>query len=258
MPLDAILFDLGGTLIEYAGPYHTWPDLETPGFTAAYRILTEHGVTLPEYDAFQAAGFAHLPGRWQRATTGERNLRLVDLLEEVLLEFGVNSFAPDWLEAAAEAYQDAVCAQAYVVPGAQETLAALKECNFKLGLLSNTMFTGVAHRSDLARFGLADFFDAMLFSADVNKWKPNPEPFLHLLEELQVEPSAAVYIGDDPAADVAGGQRAGMRTIHFQSSQRFPTPDGIIPDARIDKLPELLTLLQNWPDADMDNRCPDH
>ena len=67
---QAIIFDLGGTLIEYAGPYATWPALETPGLQAAYGHLQAHGVALPTFAAFRDAGFAILPGRWQAAVDG--------------------------------------------------------------------------------------------------------------------------------------------------------------------------------------------
>jgi putative hydrolase of the HAD superfamily len=118
-------------------------------------------------------------------------------------------------------------------------LAELKGAGYQLGLISNTMFAGASHINDLKRFGLVDYFDAMLFSADVHKWKPTTAPFLHVLATLGVEPANAVYVGDDPAADVVGGRAAGMKTIYFPSSQRFGALDGIQPDASINGLKEL-------------------
>ena len=41
--IRAVIFDLGGTLIEYAGSYLHWPELETPGFMAAYEHLNGQG-----------------------------------------------------------------------------------------------------------------------------------------------------------------------------------------------------------------------
>jgi putative hydrolase of the HAD superfamily len=244
--VEAVIFDLGGTLIEYAGKYDRWPDLETPGLTAAYDYLKHQGIELTDFAYFQATGFALLPGRWRQAVEGEQNLQLVELLAEVLQVCGQPCDEPSWLVEAAEHYQAAVRAQAEAMPYARETLADLKTEGYKLGLISNTMFTGEAHREDLKRFGLADYFDVMLFSADVNKWKPNPEPFLHVLEILAVPPAAAVFVGDDPAADIVGGRRAGMRTVHYKSSQRFRPPDGVTPHAEICSLEELLPLLKQW------------
>lgn len=244
--LDTVIFDLGGTLIEYAGPYAVWPDLETPGFTAVYQHLNQNGWHLPEFERFKQTGFDLLPTRWQRAAAGEQNLRLVDLLAEVLQKLHVNSVPATRLVEAAELYQSAICAQAELIPQAHEVVAQVKAAGFKLGLVSNTMFTGAAHVADLERFGLLDYFDALVFSADVNKWKPTAAPFLHVLETLGVTGETAVYVGDDPDSDVVGGRRAGMRTIHFRSSQRFPEPENIQPDARINQLTDLLPILSKW------------
>jgi putative hydrolase of the HAD superfamily len=246
MTIDTIIFDLGGTLIEYAGEYAVWPDLETPGFTAVYGHLNRNGRHLPEFEQFKQAGFDRLPGRWQAAMRGEQNLRLVDLLAETLNAVGVTSVPESKLIEAGILYEAAICSQAHPIPHAQETLAQVKAAGYKIGLVSNTMFTGAAHIADLKRFELVDYFDAMLFSADVNKWKPNAAPFEHVLAELGSGAETAVYIGDDPAGDIVGGHRAGMRAVHYLSSQRFVMPDGVQPDAQIRSLTELLPLLSHW------------
>ena len=132
------------------------------------------------------------------------------------------------------------------IPHGREIVAQLASEDLKIGLISNTMFSGQSHIIDLKKYGLVDFFDTMLFSADVNMWKPNVAPFHAVLQYLDVEPGAAVFVGDDPAADVVGGRRAGMLTVHYPSSQRFSSADGVNPDATINnllELPEVLTQL---------------
>ena len=158
----------------------------------------------------------------------------------------MNSFANGDLLAAAQAYGSAIQQQAWPIEGAVEVVTAVKAAGYKVGLVSNTMFPGEMHRADMARFGLLKHFDATLFSADVNKWKPNADPFLHVLAELGARAETAVYVGDDPASDVVGGQAAGLRTIYFPSSQRFSKPDGVQPDGEISRLAELLRLLASW------------
>ena len=243
MNIEAIVFDLGGTLIEYSGPYDNWPDLETPGFTAAYDFFSQDGLTMPDFEQFRDTGFALLPIRWQMATSGEKNLRLVDLLADVLAACETNVPGTAVLQEAAGLYQEAICSQAAPLEGAQETLAQLNGQGYRIGLISNTMFTGAVHKVDLARFGLDSYFETMLFSADVNRWKPSPGAFLQVLSVLGTDPSAAVFVGDDPVHDIIGGKRLGMYTIHICSSQRFPDRDGVQPDATIDGLSELPPLL---------------
>lgn len=244
--IRAVVFDLGGTLIEYAGAFASWPALETPGLTAAYAYWRQRGYALPPFADFQEAGFALLPPLWRAATRHEANLRVVDLLAAALAELDVAGVGAVDVAAAAEHYGAAIQAQAELTPQAVETVAQVKAAGFQVGLVSNTMFPGALHRADMDRFGLTPYFDEMVFSADVNMWKPNADPFRQVLVGLGVDADTAVYIGDDPASDVVGGQAAGMRTVYFRSNGRFATPPGVIPHAEITELTELLPLLARW------------
>ena len=244
--ITTIIFDLGGTLIEYAGDYEHWPELETPGFEAAYDSLQGNGRHLPPFIQFRDAGFSLLPTKWRAATRHEKNLRVIDLIQDSLAEIGVTDVEDQDLNAAAIRYGEAIQAQAWVLETAVETVQQVKAAGYKVGLVSNTMFPGSLHTADLNRFGLIDYFDALVFSADEFKWKPNADPFLHVLTMLDAEPETAVYVGDDPASDVVGGRAAGMHTIYFQSSQRFITPDGVKPHAQINHLSQLLSTVQSW------------
>lgn len=243
MRFEAIIFDLGGTLLEYGGLYDSWPELEGPGFRAAHEHLGREGVDLPDLGEFQRAGFELLPRRWKKATAGLQNLTVSSLLEELLISFSIIPPSEGILKEAASRYQAAVCAGVLPIQYSYETVSSLKASGFKLGLVSNTMFDGEMHIADMRRYKLAALFDEMVFSADVNKWKPNTEIFLHVLDRLNVEASKAMFIGDDPGADVVGGKRAGLYTIHYPSSQRFSSVDGVKPDAVIYGLDELAPMV---------------
>jgi HAD superfamily hydrolase (TIGR01509 family) len=243
--IDTVVFDLGGTLVEYAGAYDAWPDLETPGLQAAYQFLRQTAV-LPPFPRFRDAGFALLPVLWRRAQQTDANFRVDDLLVQTLHALELPPASEIEIGIAAQKYTAAIQAQAFPMPHAPETVAALKAAGFKIGLVSNTMFAGAAHQADMARFGLVDYFDAMVFSADENKWKPTPLPFFQVLEKLDAAGATAVYVGDDPASDVAGAHAAGMRAVYFRSSGRFHLPDHLQPDATINSLTDLPDILAAW------------
>jgi HAD superfamily hydrolase (TIGR01509 family) len=243
MRIEAVIFDLGGTLLEYSGGYDSWPELEAPGFGAAHEHLSGAGIKLPNLDEFQRAGFDLLPRRWQMATSGVRNLTVPSLLNELILSFNSTLPSDELVYEAASKYQAAVCAGVTPLPHGFQTISTLKRRGYKLALVSNTMFSGAMHIADLKKFDMDSFFEAMVFSSDVNKWKPDPAPFQHVLEIVDLDPSRAVFVGDDPGADVVGGQRAGLFTIHYPSSQRFSYPDGFNPDATISGLNELPSLM---------------
>ena len=151
-----------------------------------------------------------------------------------------------WIDSAVQAYELFTCGRTATMPHAQTTLAELRGQGYKLGLISNTMFSGRAHISDLEKFGMRDYFDVMLFSGDVNLWKPRAETFHHVLDQLGVTPEQAVFVGDDPASDVVGGRNAGMWTVHYHANDRFPTPKGVEPHAQIQALSELLAVVRQW------------
>lgn len=239
MKIEAVVFDLGGTLIEYAGPYAVWPDLETPGLLAAYEYFENKNIVLPAFGQFRDSGFSILPGRWQGAVDGQQNLRLADFIGEILQSCtGANGVQPTWLTEAGIVYQNAICAQAHLLPGTVEGLAAING-QYKIGLLSNTMFTGDAHINDLKRFGIDSYFEATLFSADANKWKPQPDPYLQVLSDLAIDPANAVFVGDSPGHDIMGAHAAGMKAILIRNSDRFPMVEGVEPDGVIERLTEL-------------------
>jgi putative hydrolase of the HAD superfamily len=244
--IKAIVFDLGGTLIDYAGGFELWPDMEGPGLVAAYDVLWQKPLRLPAVETFRRIGYNRLPERWQQAVRGERNLTTEDLLQEIITFLRIKGIKPEWLAEAVEAYEALTNSRTVLMPHAETTLAELKQQGYKLGVISNTMFRGRVHIADLQKFSLNDYFDVLHFSADVNLWKPRAETFHHVLEQLGVTPEEAVFVGDDPASDVLGGRNAGMFTVHYQSNSRFPNVDGVEPHARILTLPELLPLVGQW------------
>ena len=92
--------------------------------------------------------------------------------------------------------------------------------------------------------GLDEYVDDVLSSADIGDHKPNYAFFrAALLHEgvrgLPLDPRRAVMVGDGTTNDIAGAQRAGIRTIWYNPTKRR-FPDGAQPpDAVIRKLAEL-------------------
>jgi putative hydrolase of the HAD superfamily len=138
------------------------------------------------------------------------------------------------------------------VHGAAETLAALKEHGFGIGLISNTGRTpGSVLRSILGKLGLAQSIDAMVFSNEHGHCKPRPSIFEELRRALGVRYDEMVFVGDNLYADVHGAQRCGMRAVHFDPPVRgtavAPHVDHgleIVPNARVTTLAEVLGAIE--------------
>jgi HAD superfamily hydrolase (TIGR01509 family) len=107
-------------------------------------------------------------------------------------------------------------------------LALLHENRIKIALVSNTS-------RDLDAFVRHHALDveAWISSSVHGKVKPSPTIFKAALELLEVEPEAAVMVGDSPDDDVAGAEAIGMRALLLDREGKH---------AREDALPTLLAL----------------
>ena len=113
----------------------------------------------------------------------------------------------------------------------------------KLGLVTNFAIPECVWKL-LDKFGLREFFDVVLVSAEINTRKPSPEIFERALKMLSVNASKAVVVGDTPGLDVEGAKNAGIRAILIE---RRPTEEivGAEPDRVISSLKELFVLLED-------------
>jgi pyrophosphatase PpaX len=91
---------------------------------------------------------------------------------------------------------------------------------------------------------LERFFDVVVTSDDTERHKPNPEPLLHALAQLNAEPAAAAYVGDSPF-DIRAAKAAGVHAVAvtwggIHSRERL---EGEEPDALVTTTEELLGAL---------------
>ncbi len=116
-------------------------------------------------------------------------------------------------------------------------LPVLKEGGYVLGVISNRE---KPYEEEIEALGLAPFFALVLAGGAIRMWKPEPYIFMHACERLGVNPTEAVYVGDNYFADVVGARRAGLQPVLYD-------PRGIFPDPgcpKIKSFDELEGLLQ--------------
>ena len=240
-PLRAMLFDLWGTLI-----------IDDPERTEARRrhragtaksALDDLGF---RYDvavieaAFRAAAEQH--GRIHAdgldLSTDGRALLYLRALDESL---------PDRLDDDGwRRMHDAILTPARdippaAVPGARDTLAAIKSLSLPTALVSNAGITpGFVLREFIEAYGLAQYLDVLVFSDEVELAKPSAAIFEHALDALGIDdPAHAAFVGDQPVLDVLGPRNAGLWSIQLGDLSE----DGIEPHARIATLTDLIPTL---------------
>jgi HAD superfamily hydrolase (TIGR01509 family) len=119
-------------------------------------------------------------------------------------------------------------------PGAVELVDGLRQLKVPLGLASNSPRFLVDDA--LRTAGLADAFDAIVTSDDVEHAKPAPDIYLLACQRLGVEPSDAVALEDSPSG-VAAAKAAGLTCI---AVPQFTETDVSAADRVIDSLEELV------------------
>jgi putative hydrolase of the HAD superfamily len=123
-------------------------------------------------------------------------------------------------------------------PEVAEALGALRAGGLRLIVVSNW---DVSVHEVLGRTGLAPLLDGAISSAEVGAAKPAPAIFERALALAGGVPSAAaVHVGDDAEADVAGARAAGISPV-LVARNGAAGPDGVTTLCDLGALPTLLT-----------------
>jgi putative hydrolase of the HAD superfamily len=222
--VDAVVFDWGGTLT----PWHTIDFAECwqacgLGVEVAERLR----------DAEETV--------WLRARDSQRSGTLAEVFTAAAVSMTSEVLAGyfAWWEE-----------HTFTDPDVPPLLAALRERGVKVGVLSNTLWPRVEHERVFRRDGVLDLIDAAVYTSEIDWTKPHPEAFRAALDALAVaDPGRAVFVGDRPWDDIHGARSLGLRAVLLPHSdipghQRGPV-DGE-PDAVIDRLSDLLPLVDRW------------
>jgi putative hydrolase of the HAD superfamily len=123
-------------------------------------------------------------------------------------------------------------------PGLHDVLSTLKREGYFLGLITNGRED--LQTSTIEALKIASFFDIILISESFGVKKPDSRIFKHALNQLGIEPSNAVYVGDHPINDVEASNRSGMTGV-WKKSEWW---DGEGIQYKIEELSELLMLIK--------------
>jgi len=146
------------------------------------------------------------------------------------------------------AYRESVSEAMETVDGAESLLSAL-EHEYRLGLLTDGPER--TQRDKLRRLGWTDAFDAVVVTGGIGAPKPEVGSFVALADALGVQPSAVVYVGDDPDRDVTGAATAGMtpiQVVYGGGPPTHPLAARTVRRPNLASLPGLVEGLADGPD----------
>jgi putative hydrolase of the HAD superfamily len=128
------------------------------------------------------------------------------------------------------------------LPEAIDTVRWLRARGCRLALLTNG--GGPPQRAKIARFGLAELFDAILVEGEVGFGKPDERVYQLALDRLGVPAEDAWMIGDNLEWDVAAPQRLGVFGVWIDRHGRgVPEDAAVAPGLVVRTLADIRPLI---------------
>jgi putative hydrolase of the HAD superfamily len=123
-------------------------------------------------------------------------------------------------------------------------LAALKRAGVLAGIITHGWTVKQAEK--IVRLGLVPHLDprAIFISDQLGISKPNPKIYSIALRDLGLEPREAMYVGDNPAHDVAPPKSIGMIAVWARRAARHGLEGTVEPDHVVDDFRELGEILR--------------
>jgi len=244
--IKAVIFDLDDTLIDWSERAEVdWEAFHRSRLRSVYDHLADEGHCLPDFDSLVGLYAELTLAAWTEANRTLQAPHLGRVLADIFGRYGVPTAGRDltpWLRA----YGSPVIPGVRVFPEVPAVLEALRRHHLQLGIVTNAYQPMWMRDGELVALGLPpDLFALRTSAADVGVLKPHPAIFEHALGALGVTADEAIFVGDNPAADIAGAQGAGMRAVLRVVPGATPVPH-VQPDAAVHSLAELLPLLDEW------------
>jgi len=208
--IQAVLFDLGGTLLEYE-PFNPRA-LFRQAAKNSYTFLSSQGCALPTFERYYRTQRRAM--RWEKfkAALAGREIDSRKMLRKLCIDLRLqrdpgttNLLGAQWYEPLAR--------RARIAPDAIATLQQLRDSQMRLGIIANAPVPGEVIDEHLREIGLLPFFEVRVYSSEVGYRKPDEEIFREALKELDLPANHVAYVGDSPVDDAKGARRAGMIAI---------------------------------------------
>ncbi|MDO8510916.1 MAG: HAD family hydrolase [Nanoarchaeota archaeon] len=156
-----------------------------------------------------------------------RQARRIALTEDFQNLSGfVNRIKPD-LSIDLQAYEEEVAQEvesAATFPETKKVLGELRGRGLPLGLISNL---GSPYKRSFFNLGLDTYFQKVFFSCEVGISKPNLIIYERMLQELNINPSQALMIGDKVHCDIDPPKSIGMEAILIDRNKQYSSTRSI-------------------------------
>ena len=218
--IDAVFFDLDGTLIDSIDIY----------FTIVENALKR--LNLPAVSRNQIIAAAESEEfKWELILPQEVLSRKEEVVDETWAV--INEIAPQMFADNLE-----------LIQGAERIVENLSSGGLKIGLVTSTRRQYLETKMQpLKNAGVDTLFEAIITADDIEKRKPAPDPLIACAQQLELKSGGCVYVGDT-TTDIKAGKAAGMRTIGVLTGfDGYETLETENPDAIIESVRNLMEVI---------------
>jgi len=218
MPVDALIFDLDGTLVDTA------PDLWA-ATNHVMKTLKRRPVTLEEVRSFVGHGARALIARGCAATGDPVDERTIEsLYQEFVIYYAAN------IAEASKPY-----------PGLIPFLDRVRASGIVMGICTNKLESLSVQL--IHALGLSQYFGAIVGPDTIGIAKPDPRPFQETLRRMGKPDARAVMFGDSET-DIKTAQNAGVPVVAVSFGYTHQHVSHFNPTAIIDHYDEAWATLQ--------------
>ena len=210
MTIKAVLFDLGGTLLDFnwEHPAEIYQRaLSSLGISksfdeakTAFLNAEKEAEDLNLFSSFGKMDQEEWGSQWGTLVLKHLGIENEELVRTVRSKwYGFTNFT--------------------LYPEAKDVLTELQQKGLKLGLVSNGYEEGI-HR-DLRELNLEkSTFDIIVGVDTVQCMKPHPDIFKFALRKLKVRPEEAMFVGDEIELDYKGAKNVGMHALLIDRTEK--------------------------------------
>ena len=131
-----------------------------------------------------------------------------------LIQGLIGSINPDLVDSGVEIFKkfyfENPVRHTKLYPGVLETFKILKNKNAKIGIVTNK-YENISIKI-LNKLGIVKYIDIIVGGDTTSKRKPDPDPILFAVNNLEANLEKTVMIGDSEV-DIQAGKRSGVKTI---------------------------------------------
>ncbi len=204
----AVIFDLGGTLVNYF-ELNDFPKILKQAIHEVYSFLHQRGLV--------SSSIAEIWGRVGDENFESKNHRVRPLENRLINIFQLpkSVYSSALISDMCRSFMKPIFSLGYCYEDTIPTLQKLRSMGFKTAVISNTTWgsPGYLWMEEIERLGLANYLDHIIFCRDVGWRKPAKPVFRYALKKLAVDPVECIFIGDDPRWDLKGPRNVGIESI---------------------------------------------